>query len=72
MALFLVQPILRSAFLQDLAGDAELSGEAEDFEENLLMMLGLSKGQLILLNIQATEGLVDWWIGGLVIRLKKT
>ena len=32
-----------------------MSGEeaAEDFEENLLMMLGLSKGQLILLNIQA-------------------
>ena len=26
---------------------------AEDFEENLLMMLGLSKSQLVLLNIQA-------------------
>ena len=33
---------------------SEMSGEeaAEDFEENLLMKLGLSKGQLILLNIQ--------------------
>lgn len=49
-----------AAAVQDLAGDAELSGEAEDFEENLLMMLGLSKGQLILLNIQAVLIFLSW------------
>lgn len=46
---------------QDLSGDAQKGEEAaEDFEENLLMMLGLSKGQLILLNIQAVLIFLSW------------
>ncbi|CAK9046983.1 Uncharacterized protein SCF082_LOCUS26379 [Durusdinium trenchii] len=34
--------------------------EKEDFDENILMMLGLSKGQLILLNIQAVLIFLFW------------
>jgi len=41
--------------------DLQTSEEkAEDFEENLLMMLGLSKSQLVLLNIQAVILFLSW------------